>query len=267
MIPTFGTLVRVRIVKFFVSGTSAKHSFPSTLVDVLRSTLVLAYACSLSTYSIPVAPSSIVRTVALSTVNLSINIFVRARAPARSPLARRASVRSVRSPHDGRSIASRRSRRSRASSRAAARGADRSRVVRRARRRLGDARARVPTSTTRARRHGAIAVVIYRSPRASNNGLAASRMRMRERALPIYRDVFGHAGMIDTVRLMFHISRRGTSRVARRDDAADDATIATIAARFRDRAEPDGLERAPPSGSTARRLDVARVDLNRRGEI
>jgi hypothetical protein len=76
MIPTFGTLVRVRIVKFFVSGTSAKRSFPSTLVDVLRSTRVLAYACSLSTYSIPVAPSSIVRTVALSTVNLSINIFV-----------------------------------------------------------------------------------------------------------------------------------------------------------------------------------------------
>ena len=63
------------------------------------------------------------------------------------------------------------------------------------------------------------------------------------------------------------LARRGTSRVARRDDAADDATIATIAARFRDRAEPDGLERAPPSGSTARRLDVARVDLNRRGEI
>ena len=92
-------------------------------------------------------------------------------------------------------------------------------------------------------------------------------MRMSGRALPIYRDVFGHAGMIDTVRLMFHISRRGTSRVARRDAAAADATIATIAARFRDRAEPDGLERAPPSGSTARRLDVARVDLNRRGEI
>lgn len=91
-------------------------------------------------------------------------------------------------------------------------------------------------------------------------------MRMSGRALPIYRDVFGHAGMINTVRLMFHISRRGTSRVARRDAAAD-ATIATIAARFRDRAEPDGLERAPPSGSTARRLDVARVDLNRRGEI